>query len=113
MELSSLVLWKDKADSVIVESNVTAAEPYKLLRFTVFDVRSQRPAVTDEDGITYQLTATGDKTRLHVRQGDFAVMPDGAKYRDMSVYRHLEASPASRESRRRGDEVEGATRRVY
>ncbi len=84
-KLGRSVLWKDNEGSVIVEGNVTAAEPYKLLRFTVFDVLSQRPAVTDEDGITYQLTAMSDKTHLQVRQGDFSAMPDGTKYREMST----------------------------
>ena len=85
-KMGSPVLWKRKDGSVIVEGNVTALDPNKLLRFTVFDVRSkERPPVTEEDGITYQLTPKGSKTILRVRQGDFSVMPEGAKYRDMSA----------------------------
>jgi uncharacterized protein YndB with AHSA1/START domain len=68
-----------------VEGNVSALEPGKLLRFTVFDVRSQRPSVTEEDGITYQLSEEDGKTMLHVLQGDFSAMPEGEKYRDMSA----------------------------
>jgi len=47
------VFWKDADGKVIVEGNVTALEPEKLLRFTVFDVRSEKSPVTEEDGITY------------------------------------------------------------
>ncbi len=38
--VGSPVLWKDQDGKVVVEGNVTALEPEKLLRFTVFDVRS-------------------------------------------------------------------------
>src|SRR5262245_18552073 len=50
----SSVVWKDKDNKTVVEGNVTALEPGKLLRFTVFDVRSERPPAREEDGITYQ-----------------------------------------------------------
>jgi uncharacterized protein YndB with AHSA1/START domain len=82
--LGSPVLWKDSEDKTIVEGNVTALVPGKLLRFTVFDVRSERPTVNDEDGITYQLSEKDAKTRLRVLQGDFSAMQDGEKYRDVS-----------------------------
>jgi uncharacterized protein YndB with AHSA1/START domain len=81
----SPVFWKDSEGKTIVEGNVTTLEPEKLLRFTVFDVRSQRPPVKEEDGITYELSEKDDKTILHVLQGDFSVMPEGEKYRDMSA----------------------------
>jgi uncharacterized protein YndB with AHSA1/START domain len=81
----SPVVWKDGEDRTIVQGNVTALDPAKLLRFTVFDVRSERPPVSEEDGITYELSEKDDKTRLHVLQGDFSVMPDGEKYRDLSA----------------------------
>jgi hypothetical protein len=55
------------------------------LRFTVFDVRSDRPPAKEEDGITYELIEKDDKTRLHILQGDFSAMPDGEKYRDLSA----------------------------
>jgi uncharacterized protein YndB with AHSA1/START domain len=84
-KLGSPVYWKNKDGTVIVEGTVTAVEPEKLLRFTVFDVRSEKPPVTDEDGITYQLSAHGSRTTLRIRQGDFSAMPDGAKFRDMSA----------------------------
>src|SRR5258708_17808416 len=85
-KMGSPVRWKDKDGNVVVEGTVTVLDPNKLLRFTVFDVRSkERPPVTEEDGITYQLTPKGSKTILRVRQGDFSVMPEGAKHRDMSA----------------------------
>jgi len=81
----SPVLWKDSEDKPIVEGNVTALEPERLLRFTVFDTRSERPPVTEEDGITYQFSEGNGQTTLHVSQGDFSAMPEGEKYRDMSA----------------------------
>ena len=83
-KLGSPVSWKDAGGQTVVEGNVTALEPQKLLRFTAFDVRSERPPITEKDGITYELSEKGGKTTLHVLQGDFGAMPDGAKYRDMS-----------------------------
>ncbi|MDR6125053.1 uncharacterized protein YndB with AHSA1/START domain [Bacillus sp. SLBN-46] len=85
-ELGSPVLWKGQDGTVIVEGNITAVESNKLLRFTVFDVRSpERPAVTEEDGITFRLVEKNGKTTLHILQGDFSVMTDGEKYRDLSA----------------------------
>jgi uncharacterized protein YndB with AHSA1/START domain len=85
-ELGGPVLWKGQDGTVIVEGNVTAAEQNRLLRFTVFDVRSpERPPVTDEDGITFQLSEENGKTTLRILQGDFSVMTDGEKYRDLSA----------------------------
>jgi uncharacterized protein YndB with AHSA1/START domain len=83
--LGDPVLWKGQEGKTIVEGNVTALEPGKLLRFTVFDVRSERPFVTEEDGITYQLSEKENRTILHVLQGDFSVMPQGQQFRDMSA----------------------------
>ena len=51
-KLGSPVLWKGLDGSVIVQGNVTANEPNKFPRFTVFDVRGEKPPVTEEDGIT-------------------------------------------------------------
>jgi len=85
-ELGSPVLWKGEDGTVIVEGDVTALELNKLLRFTVFDVRSEDKAlVTKEDGITFQLSEENGKTSLHILQGDFSVMPEGKKYRDLSA----------------------------
>jgi uncharacterized protein YndB with AHSA1/START domain len=85
-ELDSPVLWKGQDGTVIVEGNVTAVEQNKLLRFTVFDVRSpERPPITDEDGITFQLSEENGKTTLRITQGDFSVMTDGEKYRDLTA----------------------------
>jgi uncharacterized protein YndB with AHSA1/START domain len=84
-KLGSPVLWKGQDGKVIVEGNVTALEQEKLLRFTVFDVRTEKAPVTEEDGITYQLSKKNGKTALHIRQGDFSAMEDGEKYRDLSA----------------------------
>ena len=84
-QTGSSVVWKDQDGKTVVEGNVTALEPGKLLRFTVFDVRSDRPPVTEEDGITYRFDEDEMKTTLHVRQGDFSAMPEGEKFRDMSA----------------------------
>jgi uncharacterized protein YndB with AHSA1/START domain len=83
-KMGSPVLWKDQNGAVIVEGTVTALELYTLLRFTVFDVRSEKPAVTDEDGITYRLSEQGGNTTLQVRQGDFSGMVEGEKFHRMS-----------------------------
>ena len=82
--VGSPVLWKDRKKHVVVDGVVTAVQPPVLLRFTVFDVRGKRPAVSPEDGITYKLTEREGKTVLWVSQGDFSTMTDGAKYRELS-----------------------------
>ena len=80
------VRWEDGDNRTIVEGNVTRCEPEKLLRFTVFDVRSaERPPVSEEDGITFELTRKNARTILHLRQGDFSAMTDGEKYQQMSA----------------------------
>ncbi len=79
------VRWKGGDDQTIVEGNVTRLEPEKLLRFTVFDVRAaQRPPVSGEDGITFELHQQEARTMLRVRQGDFSSMNEGEKYRHAS-----------------------------
>jgi uncharacterized protein YndB with AHSA1/START domain len=82
--LGSAVSWKDKEGNVFVEGNVTAREPNRFLRFTVFDVRSPRALTGPEDGISYELSEGNGKTTLHIRQGDFSVIPDGEKFRRMT-----------------------------
>jgi uncharacterized protein YndB with AHSA1/START domain len=84
-KLGSPVLWKDKDGNVIVEGNVTALEPNAFLRFTVFDVRGEKPPVTEEDGITYELTEHAGKTTFRLLQGDFSVMTEGEKYHRLSA----------------------------
>jgi uncharacterized protein YndB with AHSA1/START domain len=84
-KLNSPVSWKGLDGKTIVEGNVTALEPEKFLRFTVFDVRSEKPTVSEEDGITYRLSEKDGKTMLQILQGDFSAMPEGEKYRDMSA----------------------------
>lgn len=83
--VGSPVLWKDGKGHVVVEGSVTAVDHHRLLRFTVFDVRADRPAVAPDDGITCKLTERGGKTVLWVSQGDFSTMADGARYRDLSA----------------------------
>ncbi len=83
--LDSPVLWTGQDGSVIVQGNVTALEPQKFLRFTVFDVRGEKPPVTEEDGITYELTEQNGKTLLKISQGDFSTMAEGEKYRNLSA----------------------------
>ena len=84
-KFGSPVLWKGQDGSVIVQGNVTALEPNKFLRFTVFDVRGEKPPVTEEDGITYELTEQNGKTMLRLSQGDFSVMAEGEKYHRLSA----------------------------
>lgn len=81
----SAVLWKGQDGNVIVEGEVTALEPNTFLRFTVFDVRGEKPPVTEEDGITYELTEQSGKTTLRLLQGDFSVMAEGEKYHLLSA----------------------------
>ena len=83
--LGSPVLWTDQDGNVIVQGNVTALELEKFLRFSVFDVHVEKPPVTEEDGITYELTEQEGKTLLMISQGDFSTMSEGEKYRDMSA----------------------------
>ncbi len=86
LRLGSPVLWKDQNGNSVVEGNVTALESERLLRFTVFDTRSpQRPPVGVEDGVTLELSREEDQTILHVRQGDFSVMPDAEKFQRLSA----------------------------
>ncbi len=83
--LGSPVQWKGQDGTLIVNGTVTALLPNKLLRFTVFDVRNERKLdVTEKDGITFEFNEANGKTELHVLQGDFSVLPEGKKYRDMS-----------------------------
>lgn len=86
-ELGKPVLWKSEDGTVIVEGEVTMLEPYNVLRFTVFDTRSARPKMSDEDGITYKLFEKDGVTTLRILQGDFSTIPDGKGqlYRDMST----------------------------
>src|SRR5690242_6779758 len=85
-KLGSPVQWKTVADGkTYVEGNVTAVEPNKLLRYTVFDVRGERPPVSDEDGITFALAEQGGQTTLSLTQGDFGVMEDAERFYNASV----------------------------
>jgi uncharacterized protein YndB with AHSA1/START domain len=84
-KMGSPVLWKGADGKVIVEGNVTALNPGQSVRFTVFDVRSERPPISDKDGITYILDSQDGHTVLSVAQGDFGKMPDAEKYYDATV----------------------------
>ena len=84
-KFGSPVLWRGQDGNVIVEGIVTALEPHTFLRFTVFDVRGEKPPVTEEDGITYELTEHSGKTTFRLLQGDFSVMAEGEKYHRLSA----------------------------
>ena len=84
--LGSAVIWKDLDGRTFVEGSLTGLQPHKFLRFTVFDIRStERPSVSEEDGITYRLSEEHGKTKLSLSQGDFSVMAEGQKYHKMSA----------------------------
>lgn len=83
-QLGKPVLWKDQGGAVIVEGEITALEPDKFLRFTVLDVRGEKPPITEEDGITYELSEQSGVTTLRVLQGDFSAVREGEKYCQMS-----------------------------
>jgi uncharacterized protein YndB with AHSA1/START domain len=84
-ELGAPVLWKGEDGNTVVKGSVTALEPNKLLRFTVFDLRQgDAPQLAEDDGITYELKKAKGKTTLRVLQGDFAAMEQGEKYRNLS-----------------------------
>lgn len=70
---------------MIVAGNVTTLEPNTFLRFAVFDVRGEKPPVTEDDGITYELTEHVGKTTFRLLQGDFSVMTEGEKYHRLSA----------------------------
>jgi uncharacterized protein YndB with AHSA1/START domain len=81
----SPVEWRNHDGQPYVTGNVTAVEPGRLLRFTVFPVEGERPPADETDGITFTLTERMGRTHLAVRQGDFAKVPDGENYHWMSV----------------------------
>ena len=84
--LGGLVNWKDQDGKSFVEGYVTGLQLNKFLRFTVFDVNSrERPAVFEEDGITFRLTEKNEKPILNLTQGDFSIMSEGLKYHKMSA----------------------------
>ncbi len=89
------VLWNNPEGKVVVEGTVTAIDPQKLLRFTVADTRFPKPEFKEEDGITFELQEEvhdhDSFTTLHVLQGDFEILPDGAKYKDATelIWNHV------------------------
>lgn len=46
---------------------------------------AEKPSVTPEDGITYELTEQSGETTLRLMQGDFSVMAEGEKYYRLSA----------------------------
>ena len=84
-KMGSAVVWKDISGKVVVEGDVTKIEPKKVLRYTTFDVETGRTPVTEEDGITFELSGYEGKTKLHILHGDFATMKEGQKYYDMTL----------------------------
>lgn len=84
-KMGSPALWKDSDDKLVVEGNVTKIEPKKFLRFTVFDIEMGRHVVDEDDGITFKLKESNNKTILHVLHGDFSILPEAQKYYDMTI----------------------------
>ena len=79
------VLWKSNQGELLVNGKVTALNPYKLLRFTVFDVNSTETfPVNEGDGITYEFNEHNGATTLKIRQGDFSIIKEGKKYHDQT-----------------------------
>lgn len=99
-QLGSPVHWLNPLKELCVDGKVTAREDEKLLRYTVFDARAEhgeRALVTEEDGITYELSEHDGVTTLHLLQGDFGVMENGEKYRDMTIESWNKALPVIRQ----------------
>ena len=84
-KLGSPVLWTENDGTVVVEGEVSAVYPGKMLRFTVFDTQMPRPMTSETDGITYTLVGNNGDTLLSVRQGDFGKMESGKSYYDATV----------------------------
>lgn len=84
-KLGDPVKWREPDGKVVVEGTVTKIEPEKFLRFTVIDVVAGIQPTTEEDGITFELTEKKGQTKLRLRHGDFAVMPEGQKYYEMTL----------------------------
>lgn len=84
--VGSPVQWKTEADEVALEGAVTAVEPNKLLRFTVFDREHSelRPVFTEDDGISFTISQIDGHSVLHVRHGDFGKMANGALFQEQS-----------------------------
>ncbi len=88
----SPVLWKEKNGKVDVQGMVTAMKPQSLLRFTVAPADSQVDVTySEDDGITFKLEGRKGYTHLSVTQGDFAKVPEHAKYADLTsrVWDHV------------------------
>jgi uncharacterized protein YndB with AHSA1/START domain len=92
-QLGSPVLWKDAAGVVLVEGSVTALDPGRLLRFTVFDTRSPGPPASATDGITFELVEQDGATTLCLRHGDFSTLSDGETFRDLSAQKRARVLP--------------------
>jgi uncharacterized protein YndB with AHSA1/START domain len=98
-KVGSTVDWKSIPDGkVYVTGTVTASEPEWLLRFTVFDVRAERPKdVSSKDGITFTLFQHNGNTLLTVAQGDFANIPNGEIYHRATAANWAKAMPRIKE----------------
>jgi len=88
----SPVLWKEKNGHVNVQGTVTAVKPHSLLRFTVGPADSKVDVTySEDDGIMYTLEGRKGYTHLSITQGDFAKVPEHAKYADLTsrVWDHV------------------------
>lgn len=80
-EVGSPVLWEAELNgelSVFVKGTLLEIKLFKLMEFTVF-VPGSGVADTPENYITlsYALHRERDGTRLHIRQGDYALVDNG------------------------------------
>ena len=82
-KLGSKVLWRNEADEVYVTGTVIAAEPNKLLKFTVRSTtREMQPLsglAADDITQTYALAERDGQTILSTAHGDFTKLANGDK----------------------------------
>jgi uncharacterized protein YndB with AHSA1/START domain len=83
----SSLLWKGQyegKDMVFVKGVIKEIQPEKRLVYTVIDPNASYPDVPENYlDVTYELSASGNKTDLRVIMGDFSTVADGEKrYRE-------------------------------
>ena len=80
-QVGSPMIWRGQADGVdYIKGSLVGLEPEKKLAFTVFDPLASYPDVPENYlTVTYTLSLVDGGTHLHVRQGDYALVAEGAK----------------------------------
>ena len=81
----SPVVWKESSWKIVVEWDVIRVNPWKFLRFSVFDLELGRHKITVNDGITFELSPKNDMTILHMIHWDFSVLAEPQSYYDMTL----------------------------